>query len=273
MASPREIAAFRRKILSYYRAHARAFPWRETRDPYRILVSEIMLQQTQTERVRDYYARFLKAFPSVGALARAPLREVLVLWQGLGYNRRAKYLREVAIVVAKDKNRFPKDVASLELLPGVGAYTAAAVAVFAYGAAETLIETNIRTVYLHHFFPGRKSVPDREIIPLIKQTVDRKDPRRWYYALMDYGAHLKTTLPNPSRRSAHHVRQTPFRGSVRELRGVIIRLLTHEPCISKKALFLKLKPLERKSREIETTLAALSKEGLLQSKKGLVVLS
>lgn len=272
MASPQDIAAFRRKVLGYYRAHARAFPWRNTRNPYRILLSEIMLQQTQAERVRKYYSRFLKKFPTIPALARGSLKDVLSLWQGLGYNRRAKYLHDAAIAISKNNGQFPKDTAGLRLLPGVGPYTAAAVAVFAYGTSETLIETNIRTVYLHHFFPGRTSVSDTEIIPLITETIDRGDPRRWYYALMDYGAYLKSTLPNPSRRSAHHARHTPFKGSMRELRGAIVRALASVPRLSKRVLLLKLQPLEREPGEIEAALTVLSKEGLLRSGKESVAL-
>ncbi|HYF10648.1 MAG TPA: A/G-specific adenine glycosylase [Candidatus Paceibacterota bacterium] len=249
-------------ILAHFRAHARAFPWRETRDPYRILVSEIMLQQTGVERVRGYYARFLERFPTVEALARAPLNEVLRLWQGLGYNRRAKYLREAAI--AMKAGGFPRDAAGLCALPGIGPYTASAIAAFAYGTPEVLIETNIRAAYLHHFFPRAKAVPDKKILPLIEKTLYKKDPRTWYYALMDYGAHLKSREINPSRRSAHHKKQAAFKGSNRELRGALLRHLASRKSLSREVLFKKAAPLGRSGEEIDRALAALAKEGFVR---------
>jgi len=269
----REIDSFQKKVLTHFRTHGRSLPWRETCDPYRILLSEIMLQQTQVERVLSYYTRFLKAFPTVKKLAVAPLREVLVLWQGLGYNRRAKYLHDAAIVVSKNKEGFPKDSQGLRALPGVGPYTASAVAAFAYGAPEILIETNIRTVYLHHFFAEKKDVSDTDILPLIRETIYTKDPRTWYYALMDYGAHLKSTLPNPSRRSAHHKKQAAFKGSNRELRGAILRYLASQKSLSKAGLFKKLLPLGRSTAEIDDTLEALSREGLVRVSRGSIALA
>ncbi|MCE9643754.1 A/G-specific adenine glycosylase [Candidatus Parcubacteria bacterium] len=268
-----EIGAFQKKVLAHFRTHGRVLPWRETRDPYRILLSEIMLQQTQVERVRSYYTRFLKAFPTIQKLAAAPLRDVLVLWQGLGYNRRAKYLHEAAIALSKNKAGFPKDAAALRALPGVGPYTASAVAAFAYGAPEILIETNIRTAYLHHFFAERKDVSDTEILPLIEQTLYKKDPRIWYYALMDYGAHLKSILPNPSRRSVHHKKQAAFKGSNRELRGAILKHLALQKSLSKADLFKKLLPLKRSRAETGAVLEALSKEGLVRVSKDSLALA
>jgi len=256
-------AAFQKMILAHFRAHSRAFPWRETRDPYRILVSEIMLQQTGVERVRGYYACFLERFPTVETLSRAPLSEVLRFWQGLGYNRRAKYLREAAIAIMK-AGGFPKDVAGLHALPGIGPYTASAIAAFAYGTSEVLIETNIRAAYLHHFFPRAKAVSDKKILPLIEKTLYKKDPRTWYYALMDYGAHLKSTVANPSRRSAHHQKQAAFKGSNRELRGAILRHLVSRKSLSREALFKKTALLGRSREEVDQALVSLVKEGFVR---------
>lgn len=225
---------FRRQILAHYRHNHRDFPWRRTRDPYRILVSEIMLQQSQTDRVIPFYKNFLRRFPSFQTLAAAPLRDVLRAWSGLGYNRRALYLKHAAEIVVRDfRGRLPRDPDVLRQFPGIGPYTAAAVACFAFGQPTVFIETNIRTVFIHSFFPlrsrgtmkvGGQKIPDSQLIPLIRSTLDIRNPRDWYYALMDYGAHLKRTLPtNPGRRSAHHARQAPFRGSLREVRGAVVR--------------------------------------------------
>jgi A/G-specific adenine glycosylase len=217
---------FRRAIRRFYAANRRDFPWRNTRNPYRILVSEIMLQQTQAPRVVPKYSAFIKAFPSFRSLANAPLREVLSLWQGLGYNRRALALKRLAeTVVSEYKGRLPRDMAKLIKLPGIGPYTAAAVAAFAFDVSAVFIETNIRSVFIHFFFPERTDVADREILPFIEAALDRKNPRDWYYALMDYGAMLKQSGQNPSRRSVRHAKQSAFEGSRRQLRGRIIRVV------------------------------------------------
>jgi A/G-specific DNA glycosylase len=217
---------FRRTVLTYYQAHGRDLPWRHTRDPYRILVSETMLQQTQVPRVLVKYEEFLAAFPDIGALAAAPLEAVLRAWQGLGYHRRALSLQKTAAIVATEHDgELPRSVPDLVRLPGVGPATAGAVAAFAYGAAHPFIETNIRAVYLHCFFPDRSDVTDREILPLVEATLDHIDPRSWYYALMDYGVMLKRAFPNPSRRSRHHTRQSLFLGSRRQLRAQVLRVL------------------------------------------------
>ena len=218
------IALFRAAIYRTCPPEQRPMPWRETRDPYRILVSEIMLQQTQVERVRGKYAEFLAVFPDVATLAPAPVADLLAVWQGLGYNRRALALKRCAEEITKRHGgTFPASIAELEALPGIGPYTARAVAAFAFGVAEPLIETNIRAVFIHHFFHERNDVHDREIMPLVAATLDRSDPRVWYYALMDYGALIKRTHPNPSRHSRHYTRQSAFEGSNRQLRSRILR--------------------------------------------------
>ena len=217
-------------IWSNYRREGRKFPWRETRDPYHILVSEFMLQQTQTERVLARYGTFLDRFPTVHALAAAELRDVLELWQGLGYNRRARFLHATArIIVAQHGGRLPSDTDVLETLPGIGPGTAGALAAFSYGRAVPFIETNIRRVFLHFFFPSREAVPDRDLFPLIRRTIDEENPREWYYALMDYGVYLRSQFPNANRRSAHYVRQSTFEGSNRQVRGAVVRELARRP--------------------------------------------
>ena len=215
------IEEFRDQVLSFYRNHGRTFPWRETRDPYAILVSEIMLQQNTKERVLGKYGPWLTRFPDVETLANAPLGAVLTEWSGLGYNRRARFLHEACKGVAEKGGAFPRSASELEKLPGIGPYTARAVACFAFGSAESFIETNIRTVFLWCFFRQRLETPDpppvhdAELLRLVEASLDRENPRRWYYALMDYGAALKKQIPNPNRRSAHYVKQSTFRGSLR----------------------------------------------------------
>jgi A/G-specific adenine glycosylase len=229
----RTIRRFRAMVYNHYAANPRPLPWRETGNPYHILVSEIMLQQTRVERVLEKYRLFLAAFPDFDSLSRAPLQEVLGAWQGLGYNRRAISLKETARhVVERFAGTLPESPESLKTLPGIGDYTAAAIAAFAFYRPVPLIETNIRTVFIHCFFHDREGVRDSEIRPLVEATLDSGNPREWYYALMDFGVMLKRQMQNPSRRSAHHTRQSPFEGSDRQIRGKILRILLEEPSSS-----------------------------------------
>ena len=221
-----KIRAFRAKVRAHYRSHARSMPWRETRDPYRILVSEVMLQQTQVDRVRVKYAEFLAAFPDLNALACASFARVLAAWQGLGYNRRAVNLqRSARILDAEHGGRIPDDTAALVALPGIGAATAASIRAFAFDAPVVFIETNIRRVFIHEFFPGGEAVADAELLPLVAAALDKRSPREWYYGLMDYGAALARQVPNPNRRSRSYSRQSRFEGSDRQVRGALLRAL------------------------------------------------
>jgi A/G-specific adenine glycosylase len=225
--SPREIGEFRTEIIAQYRARGRRdLPWRKTRDPYRILVSEFMLQQTQVARVAAKFEPFVERFPDFESLARAPLGDVVRAWSGLGYNRRALRLRETArIVVSRFGGRLPRGFDELRALPGIGAATAAEIMNFAFDEPRAFVETNIRAVFIHRFFPGRKKVADAEILPLVELTLDAGNPRQWFYALMDYGVALKRSGPDPSRRSAHYAKQGRFEGSDREARGLVVRSL------------------------------------------------
>ncbi len=229
--------SFKEEIWKFYHLYGRKFAWRNIEDPYKIVVSEVMLQQTQTHRVIHKYEQFIERFASFRILADASLREVLILWQGLGYNRRGKFLHQLAQRVVKEYNgTLPVDPAELIKLPGIGPATSASICAFAFNQPTVFIETNIRAVYLHFFFQGEKDVDDKELLILIAQTVDNKNPRKWYYALMDYGVMLKKTMPNPSRRSKHHTKQSKFEGSDRQIRGKIIRLLTELEAVSYGAL-------------------------------------
>lgn len=229
----------------------RDLPWRRTREPYRIWLSEVMLQQTQVARVEARMPAWLDRFPSVEALAEASTSDVLEAWQGMGYNRRALALKKAAQeVVDRYDGVFPHGLKELTALPGIGPATAQGIRSFAFDLPGVYLETNVRTVLLHHFFPDVPAVPDRELVPLARASCpmapahaierlgeepdagdyaspqDPEDtPRAWYYALLDYGAYLKKTIPNPSRRSAGYVRQSRFEGSRRQKRAEIVRLL------------------------------------------------
>lgn len=259
--SGQTVALFRRVIYGHYREHGRILPWRESTDPYAILVSEIMLQQTQVERVREKYREFLAAFPDFPSLAAAPLHAVLGRWQGLGYNRRAVSLKATAeTIVNHFGGSLPSSPDELECLPGIGLYTARAIAAFAFNIPTAFIETNIRAVFLHVFFMGRDKVHDREVLPLVEATLDRENVREWYYALMDYGVFLKKAHHNPSRKSAHHARQTPFRGSNRELRSMILREILQSPGVSERQLAV---VLGRETELVRKNLVALVTEGFV----------
>lgn len=233
-------------VWEHYTQRGRhSLPWRKTQNPYRILVSEVMLQQTQVDRVLPKYKAFLKEFPTVHALAKAPLSAVLIAWQGLGYNRRAKMLHRCAQeVVRSHKGVFPREFVALLALPGVGPYTAAAVSAFAYNEPVPLIETNVRTVYIHHFFTGKDEVTDGEILALVVKTMSQEKPREWYWALMDYGSHLKKTVGNVNARSKHYIKQSTFKGSDRQIRGAILRILAQEGKLSRSKLHAKLQQFE-----------------------------
>lgn len=229
-----DIQSFRRYITQWYHQYGRhTLPWRLTTDPYSILVSELMLQQTQVSRVIPKYEVFLKRFPKLTSLKSSSLADVLILWQGLGYNRRAKYLWQLAQLV----QTLPSSQAELEKLPGIGPYTASAICTFAFNQPVPMIETNIRSVFLYHFFPTETKIADNQLLPLITMTIEKTNPRQWYWALMDYGSYLKSILPNPSRKSQHHATQSRFEGSSRQVRGEIIRILTKQKAINQVALF------------------------------------
>src|SRR3989344_4303654 len=262
--------------LRHYRSAGRhSLPWRppslklrkdKARDPYRILVSEVMLQQTQVSRVVPKYHEFVRHFPNFRTLARAPLRNVLAAWSGIGYNRRAFYLKRIAEqVMRKYGGELPRDPDVLMTLPGIGANTAGSIAAFAFNAPIAFIETNITRVFIYHFFPRRHSVSDKTLLPLIKRSLREKEPREWYSALMDYGAHLGETLPkttNPNRRSKHYTKQAKFEGSLRQLRGKILKLLLHHP--------MDISTLHGAIKDIRTSraLRELVKEGMIVHRNG-----
>jgi A/G-specific adenine glycosylase len=283
---------FKRVIWDYYAKHRRSFPWRENITPYRVIVSEIMLQQTQVSRVVPKFQSFMRRFPDFETLAAAPLRDVLAEWQGLGYNRRGLQLKKLAeMVVAETKEKsgsktvsktadLPRTKEALMELPGIGPNTAGSVLAFAYNIPQAFIETNIRSVFIHFFFKkARRKIDDKEILKLVETSLlstssagktGKKitNPREWFYALMDYGAYLKSSHPNPSRKSKHHVRQSPFKGSNRELRARILRIIIEKPRIAEEIeRLLKIKTLS--ALPIKKNLTALTKEGFIAEKNGI----
>ncbi len=267
--TPTRIKQFKDAVWRQYHEQGRHnMPWRHTKNPYRITVSEIMLQQTQVERVKRYYTVFLRAFPTWQALDRASLKDVLALWQGMGYNRRAKYLKQMAQqIVHAHHSKFPRDFKILTTLPGVGKATAGAILTYTYNAPVPFIETNIRRAYLHWFFADDTAVHDRDIMELVEQTIDRDNPREWYWALMDYGTMLALTTAktaNPNRRSKHYTRQSKFSGSTRELRGKIIALLLKKPHTKQELLT----QTTRSATEVDNILTQLMREQLIQKQSG-----
>lgn len=262
---------FQQTIWNYYNAHKRLFPWRTTTDPYKILISEIMLQQTQTDRVVPYFNAWIKKFPTFKKLAAASTGDVLKAWQGLGYNRRALSLKKLAeVVVMTHAGKLPHDFDSLTALPGIGPYTAGAILAFAFNKAVPFIETNIRRVYIHFFFNDTQGVSDKDIFRLVEKNLDKTNPREWYSALMDYGVKLaKEGMSNPNRRSKHYTKQSKFEGSLRQVRGAILKILTQGPTTTAK--IKKIHP--QFADRLNQAIIDLKKEGFITQSRSKISLS
>ncbi len=247
----------------------REMPWREDTRAYYVLVSELMLQQTQVPRVVPKFEAFIRAFPDEKALAAASLADVLKLWQGLGYNRRAKFLHQAAqMIVSEYGGRFPENEVDILRLPGVGKNTAGAILAYAFNQSAIYVETNVRTVYIHHFFADNFAVDDKEIIELVEATIDRDNPRKFYQNLMDYGSWLKSQGVRNIAQSRHYKKQSPLKGSVREVRGQIITLL-NEGGMSKGDV---MRHLQADAR-FESALEGLKRDGLVSDTDGLLHLA
>ncbi|MBP9771497.1 MAG: A/G-specific adenine glycosylase [Candidatus Pacebacteria bacterium] len=269
---------FKKRVWAHYKKHGRTLPWRpislkETRDrnfPYRVLVSEIMLQQTQVDRVIPKFDAFIKKFPSFQALTKASTGDVLRAWQGLGYNRRALALKRTAELIVRDyKGILPSSEKELIALPGIGTYTAGALRAFVFNEPSVIIETNIRTVYIHHYAELRGQnadkngkIRDDDLLVLIGKTLDTKNPREWYWALMDYGSYLKKEFGNASQKSKHYTRQSKFEGSRRQVRGAVLRALLQKP----KTISALMKELKKNKEDVASVLIDLKKEGFVQQK-------
>jgi A/G-specific adenine glycosylase len=261
-SSSQGIPAFRQMVLSHYEQYGRDMAWRNTTDPYQILVSEIMLQQTQVERVTTKFPEFIRAFPDFASLATAPLANVLTVWQGLGYNRRAIALQKCAIRVMDEyEGILPADVDILATFPGIGRATASSIAAFAFNIPVVFIETNIRRVFIHFFFTDTDTVSDAEILPLVEQALYRNNPRVWYWALMDLGTALKKTVPNPNRRSIHYTQQSPFEGSDRKIRGTLLKLLLKYQFLEEEEI---IGCVAEDPHRVQRMLGALEEEGFIK---------
>ncbi len=244
-------------------------PWREDPSPYGVVVSELMLQQTQVSRVIPKYNSFLYTYTNFDSLAEAPFSDVLKLWSGLGYNRRAKYLHQIAQIVCYDcSGVLPNSYEALVKLPGIGPNTAGAILAYAFNQPAIFIETNIRTVLFHHFFQDKKDVADTELRHVLKQVIDSKHPRQWYWALMDYGTHLKATTGGKLDVSKHYKKQRPLRGSVREMRGEIVRRLLKGPCAIKD--FPK---VVQQDKRLQPAIEGLMKDGMVEMADGILCLT
>lgn len=269
-----EISLFQETVWQHYAANGRHdLPWRQPEadgsfDPYKIFVSEMMLQQTQVPRVAPKYRQFLQAFPDVVSLSQASLGDVLRVWSGLGYNRRAKFLWEAARTAVREYDgKLPKTREQLVRLPGIGPNTAGAILAYAFNRPEIFIETNIRTVFIHHFFAEAEGVPDKDIKTVVAATMpDENNYREWYWALMDYGTHVKQTAGNASQRSKHFTRQSKFEGSRRQIRGKVLRLLAERP--HSKPQLVKQMPDERLLAVVDD----LQKEGFIAEVNGVFTL-
>lgn len=227
-----------------------------------------MLQQTPAPRAVEKYKQFIRRFPTVKDLAVASNTDVLQMWQGLGYNRRALYLKKSAeIIVSKYSGIIPDEIEVLDELPGIGFNTASAIVSFAFNKPTIFIETNIRTVFIHFFFNGKEHVSDTEILPLVEKTVDKKNPRGWYYALMDYGAYLKKNFKNPSRKSKTYTKQTRFKGSKRQLRGYIVKLILERKRMNVRDIYRYIIDIHGDRDMVNVVLGDLEKEGLIKKGK------
>ena len=268
---PVDITSFTSAVWRYYAKNKRdGLAWRKDTSPYSIVVSEIMLQQTQVARVEDFYDKWMKKFPNWETLARAKLSEVLVLWKGLGYNRRAKFLHECAKEVMNTHGGiFPNDEEEVRALPGIGVYTTSAILAFAYDKRQSLIETNTRTAVIYHFFKEEKKVSDKEIAMVLDAcfkpgTKAYKNPREWNWALFDYGSHLKKTVGNLNRKSKSYKKQSRFEGSDRQIRSGIVHFLSSDGPKSRESI---IEASGTDSTRVGAQITALEKEGMIEYKK------
>ncbi|MFX1379254.1 MAG: A/G-specific adenine glycosylase [Promethearchaeota archaeon] len=257
------IELFKKIIYDYYKNHKRKFPFRENINPYNVLISEIMLQQTQTGRVSEKYLNFTKKFPNFSSLSAASIEEVLKEWKGLGYNRRAIALKTIADTVVREfKGKLPESIDLLKSFPQIGHNTASSIITFAFNKPTVFIETNIRRVYIYFFFHNKRKINDKEILSIVKKTVDNANPREWYYALMDYGVMLKKIHPELNKKSTQYRKQAPFKGSTRQIRGKILDLLIKQGTVNIKKIHREFNIKEPK--RIKNTLNQLEKEGFIE---------
>ncbi len=280
--SPAQIKKFKETIWNYYKTSGRGnLPWRKNINPYRVWVSEVMLQQTQVDRVVNFFNAWIKSFPTVKKLAEASQIQILKLWKGLGYNSRAIRMKKTAELIMHDyKGKFPNDYVLLQKLPGIGPYTAGAISAFANNQSVVIIETNIRRVFIHYFFNDETDVHDESILELVKKTLNTKNPREWYWALMDYGSFLGRTLNikgkkyNPNVQSKHYTKQSKFTGSDREIRGKILEILLHanNNAIMNEKLQTEISDFSKDEKRIAKIVNELHRDGFIEIAKNKILL-
>lgn len=291
--SQKNIKEFQQKIFSWYKVHKQDFPWRKTRDPYQILVSEVMLQQTQVSRVIPKFEAWLQRFPTVADLAKAPVSEVLAYWSGLGYNRRALFLKKTAVeITEKYGGKFPQDEKTLKSLPGIGEYTARAVLCFAFDKQITVVDTNVRKVILTQFInyrhceersnpvglslsdgdchaPSSLAMTSKEIKHIADLLLPSGKAYDWNQALMDYSRVMlaKEKIPVP--------KQSKFLGSRRYYRGQILKLLLQKKKISINEIgpMIKKDFMDSDNELINKILIELEAEGFVVYKNGNIEIS
>ncbi|HVQ00922.1 MAG TPA: Fe-S cluster assembly protein HesB [Candidatus Thermoplasmatota archaeon] len=254
------ISKFQRKVWAFYRTHRRRLPWRTTHDPYKILVSELMLQQTQVSRVITFYNKWIQQWPTIQDLAHASRREVLQAWMGLGYNTRALRLQQAAKTIVGDyQGDVVQAMRQYQEIPGVGRYTSQAVLIFATNADLVTVDTNIRRIFIHEFgLP--KDISERNLWDLALRCLPTGRSRDWHNALMDYGALHDTALTTGVKPKT---RQGRFEGSNRQLRAQVIRLLLQQD-----RSFTELqKRLDVPKVKLQHILATLIEEDFISRKK------
>ncbi len=260
--SEKKIKEFQTKILKWYKVNKRDFPWRKTTDPYHILISEIMLQQTQAQRVVGYYEKFIKRFPKLVDLAKAKNPGVLKIWSGLGFNNRAIRLKEIAKTIAIDLNgKFPQEQDELLKLKGIGDYTSAAILAFAFNKRVAVVDTNIRRVLIHELHLNQNISPKR-LSEIALSIIPKSKSRIWHNALMDYGA-LAATVKQTQIKSKS--KQSPFKGSEREVRGKILKLLLEKRNVAKSDLTELIQ-----HKNVYEIIEKMKEDGLLSERKSVV---
>ncbi len=261
--SPVKIQTLQNKILNWYTTNKRDLPWRTTQEPYHILVSEIMLQQTQVDRVIPYYHKWLETFPTLESLAKAEKTLILKNWSGLGYNNRPLRLQQLAQQLTQKSLPFPTTYVSLVELPGIGPYTANAILAFAFNQSVPVIDTNIRRVLIHELhLPEAISLENLQIIA--QQCIPKDKSKLWHNALMDYGALYATSRKTGIESLS---KQSKFEGSTRQVRSNIVKYLLE----NKTTTLERLKSLYS-HKEFNTILEKMLKEGLVKQKENTLTL-
>ena len=263
------IRKFQTMILTWWKTHRRDLPWRKTHDPYKILVSEIMLQQTQVSRGLPKYIEFLEVFPTVEKLAGAKTSSVLRIWKGMGYNRRALYLQNTAKKVVLDYNGiFPNTEQQLTTLSGVGKYTARAIMVFAFAIDIAVVDTNIRQIITHFFFDDAPQ-PEKSIQEVADQLMPKGKAWEWHQALMDYGA---IALERNEKRSIKK-KSKPFKETNRYFRGRLLDLVYEKQWKEADLMSEMVKKFGKDKEFMEEIINGMSKDGLIVcSKTGIISL-